>query len=107
MVQHAGKSVRVALRILRLHVGSPAVNRDDDSTLAQDRHSVPHGGVGDSVLFGEASFAGKLGRDLALGDPTLDVVRNLNIGIFRTKGINRTSSHAVTIRCSLSCCNVS
>ena len=82
------------------------MNRDDDSAVAQQCHRVPHGGVGDPVLFGKAPLTGELRRDLALCDPSLDVVRDLNIGIFRPKGINRTMSHITTIGCSLSCDNV-
>ena len=70
--------------------------------LTQDRHRVPHGGVGDLVLFGETPLAGELQLDLALGDPPLDVVRDLNIGIFSPKGINRTSGHMINLGCSLS-----
>ena len=76
---------------------------DDDSALAQQRHRVPHGGVRDSVFFGEAPLAGKFPRDLALGDPPLDVLRYLDIGIFSPKGINRTRGHKINIGCSLSC----
>ena len=79
------------------------MHRDDDASLAQHRHRVPDGGVGDLVLFGEAPLAGELQLDLALGDPPLDVVRDLDIGIFSTKGINRTSGHMINLGCSLSC----
>ena len=63
---------------------------------------MPHGGVRDPVLFGEAPLAGQLRCDLTLGDSPLDIVRNLNIGIFSTKRINRTSGHMINIGCSLS-----
>ena len=83
--------------------GSPAVDGDDDSALAQQRHCVPHRGVRDPVFLGEAPLAGEFPRDLALGDPPLDVVRYLNVGIFSSKGINRTRGHKINIGCSLSC----
>ena len=89
------------------HEGSPAVDGDDDSALAQQRHCVPDGGVRDSVFLGEAPLAGEFPRDLALGDPPLDVVRYLNVGIFSSKGINRTRGHKINIGCSLSCQNTS
>ena len=79
------------------------MHRDDDASLAQDRHRVPHGGIGDLVLFGEAALAGELQLDLALGDPSLDVVRYLDIGVFSPIGINRTSRHMINLGCSLSC----
>jgi hypothetical protein len=69
------------------------MDRDDNPAVAQYRHGVPNGGVGDSVFLGKAPLAGKLRRDLALFDPPLDVVRHLHIGIFRPKGIDRTSAH--------------
>ena len=50
---------------------------------------------------------GSFARDLALGDPPLDVVRYLDIGIFSPKGINRTSGHKINLGCSLSCQNTS
>ena len=56
---------------------------------------MPHGGVRHPVLFGETPLAGELGCDLALGDPPLDVVRNLDIGILSPKGINRPSRHMI------------
>ena len=90
---------------LRLHVGAPAVNGDDAPAFAQYRHGMPHRGVGDAVLFCEAPLAWELRRDLTLCDPPLNIVRYLDIGIFRPKGINRTSRHMITIRCSLSCQN--
>ena len=94
-----------ASRLPRGHEGSPAVHGDDDASLAQDRHRVAHGGVGDLVLFGETALAGELQLDLTLGDPPLDIVRDLDIGIFSTKGINRTSGHMINLGCSLSCRN--
>ena len=84
------------------HEGSPAVHRDDDPPVAQHRHRVPNRGVGDLVLIGEATFARELQLDLALGDPPLDVVRDLDIGIFSPIRINRTSSHKINLGCSLS-----
>lgn len=78
---------------------------DDDSTLSQQRHCVPHRGVCDSVFLGEAPLAGEFARDLALGDPPVDVVRHLDIGIFGPKGINRTCGHKINIECLLSCKN--
>jgi hypothetical protein len=102
----ADDAARTALGLLWLDVRPPAVNRDDNLAVAQYRHGVPHGGVGDSVLLGETALAGKLRRDLALFDPPLNVVRNLYIGIFRPKGIDRTSAHTGTLGCSLSCDNV-
>jgi hypothetical protein len=63
---------------------------------------VPDGGVRDPVFFGEAPLAGELPRDLAFGDPPLDVVRYLDIGVFSPKGINRTRGHKINIGCSLS-----
>ena len=89
----------------RSYEGSPAVHGDDDASLAQDRHRVAHGGVGDLVLFGETALAGELQLDLALGDPPLDVVRDLDVGVFSPIGINRTSGHMINLRCSLSCKN--
>jgi hypothetical protein len=89
----AADAVRTALGLLWLDVRSAAVDRDDNLAVAQYRHGVPHGGVGDPVLLGEAPLAGEFRRDLALFDPSLDVVRNLDIGIFRSKGIDRTSAH--------------
>jgi len=89
----------------RCHEGSPAVDGDDDSALAQQRHRMPHGGVRDPVFLGEAPLAGKFPRDLALGDPPLDVRRYLDIGIFSPKGINRTRGHKINIGCSVSCKN--
>jgi hypothetical protein len=89
------------------HEGAPAVNGDDDSSLAQQCHCVPHGGVCDPVFLGEAPLAGEFPRDLALGDPPLDVVRYLDIGIFGPKGINRTRGHKINLGCSLSCQNTS
>ena len=91
-----------APRLPRGHESSPAVHGDDDASLAQDRHRVPHGGVGDLVLFGEAALAGKLQFDLALGDPPLDIVCDLDIGVFSPIGINRTSRHMINLGCSLS-----
>ena len=41
----------------------------------------------------------------ALGDPPLDVVRDLDIGVFSPIGINRTSRHMINLGCSLSCRN--
>jgi hypothetical protein len=79
---------------------------DDDPALAQYCHRVPHGGVRDPVLVGETPLAGELGCDLALGDPPLDIVCDLDIGILSPKGINRTSGHVITIGCSLSCKNI-
>jgi len=78
------------------------VHRDDDPSFTQQRHRVPHGGVGDSVLLGETPLAGELQLDLALSDPPLDIVRDLDVGVFSPKGINRTSSHMINIGCSLS-----
>jgi len=78
------------------------VHRDDDPSLTQHRHRVPHRGVGDLVLFGETPLAGELQLDLALSDPPLDIVRDLDVGVFSPKGINRTSSHMINIGCSLS-----
>jgi hypothetical protein len=63
---------------------------------------VPDGGVGDLVLLGETPLAGELQLDLALGDPPLDVVRDLDIGVFSPIGINRTSRHMINLGCSLS-----
>jgi hypothetical protein len=91
--------------LTRCHERSSAVHRDDDPSFTQQCHRVPHGGVRNPVLFGEAPLAGQLRRDLALNDPPLDIVRNLNIGIFSPKGINRTSRHMINIGCSLSCQN--
>ena len=82
------------------------MNCDDDPALTKQSHGVPHSGVGDAVLFGEAPLAGELRRDLTGRDPPLDIVRNLHIGIFRPKRINRTSAHTGTLECSLSCGNV-
>jgi hypothetical protein len=101
----ADDAVQIPLGLLWLDVRPAAMDRDNNLAVAQYRHGVPHGGVGDSVLFGKAPLAGELRRDLALGDPPLDVVRNLHIGIFRPKGIDRTSAHTSTIGCSLSCDN--
>ena len=84
------------------HERSPAVHGDDDASLAQDRHRVAHGGVGDLVLFGEAALAGELQLDLTLGDPPLDIVRDLDIGIFSPIRINRTRRHMINLGCSLS-----
>jgi hypothetical protein len=81
------------------------VHSNDDPSVTQYGHSVPDGAVGNSVLFGEAPLAGKLHRDLAIGDPPLDVVRNLDIRIFSPKGINGTSCHIINIDGSLSCRN--
>ena len=78
------------------------MHRDDDASLAQDRHRVPDGGVGDLVLFGEAPLAGELQLDLAPGDPPLDVVCDLDVGVFSPIGINRTSRHMINLGCSLS-----
>ena len=78
------------------------MDRDDQPSVAQNRHRVPDGGVGDLVLLGEAALAGELQLDLALGDPALDVVRDLNIGIFSPIGINRTRGHMINLGCSLS-----
>ena len=75
---------------------------DDDSSLAQQRHGVPHSGVRDPVFLGEAPLAGEFARDLALGDPPLYVVRYLDIGVFSPKGINRTRGHKINLECSLS-----
>jgi len=58
---------------------------------------VPHSGVRDPVLVRETPLARELGCDLALVDPPLNIVRNLNIGILNPKGINRTSCHTITI----------
>ena len=88
--------------LARSHEGSPAVHRDDDASVAQHRHGVPHGGVGDLVLFGETPLARELQLDLALGDPSLNIVRNLKIGVFSPKGINRTSRHMINLGCSVS-----
>jgi hypothetical protein len=104
--RETSKLLGIVSGLLRLHIGPPAVNRNDDRAFSKDRHRVPHRGVGNPVLVSKAPFAGELRRDLALGDPSLYVVRHLDIGIFRTKRINRTSSHRVTIECSLSCANV-
>jgi hypothetical protein len=87
--------------------GAPAVDGDDDPALAQQRHCVPDGGVGDPVFLGEAPLAGEFPRDLALGDPPLHVVRDLDIGIFSPKGINRTRGHKINLGCSPSCQNTS
>jgi hypothetical protein len=100
-------SVRTFTGLMRVHVGAAAVNGDDDPAFAQYRHGMPHRGVGDAVLFGEAPLAGELRRDLTLCDPPLDIVRNLHIGIFRPKGIDRTSAHMGTLECSVSYDNVS
>ena len=81
------------------------MDRNDDSSLAQQCHRVPHGGVRDPVLIGEAPLTGKLARDLTLGDPPLHVVRNLDVGICSPKRINRTRGHKINIGCSLSCKN--
>ena len=78
------------------------MHRDDDPPVPQYRHRVPHGGVGDLVLLGEAALAGELQFDLAPGDPPLNVVRDLNIGIFSPVGINRASGHMINLECSLS-----
>jgi hypothetical protein len=78
------------------------MHRDDDPSLTKYRHRVPDSGVRDPVLFGEASLTRELHRDLALSDPPLDIVRNLNIGIFSPKGINRTSGHMINLGCSMS-----
>ena len=78
------------------------MHRNDDSSLAQQRHRVPDGGVSDLVLFGEAPLTGQLRRDLAFSDTPLDIIRDLNIGIFSPKGINRTSGHMINLGCSLS-----
>ena len=75
---------------------------DDDASLTQDRHGVPDGGVGDLVLLGEAALAGELQLDLAVGDPPLDIARDLDIGVFSPIGINRTSRHMINLGCSLS-----
>jgi hypothetical protein len=77
--------------------------RDDDPSLTKYRHRVPDGGIRNPVLFGEAPLTGELHLDLALGDPPLDIVRHLNIGIFSPKGINRTSGHMINLGCSVSC----
>jgi hypothetical protein len=81
------------LGLLWLDVRPAAMDCDDNLAVAQYRHGVPHGGVGNSVLLGKAPLAGKLRRNLALCDPPLNIVRNLHIGIFRPKGIDRTSAH--------------
>jgi hypothetical protein len=96
-------SGRCAPGTARCDEGSPAMRRDDDPALAQYCHRVPDRGVGDPVFVGEAPLAGELGCDLALGDPSLDIVSDLDIGILSPKGINRTSRHTITIGCSLSC----
>ena len=88
--------------LARCHEGSPAVHCDDDPSLTQHRHRVPHGGVRDFVLFGETPLAGELQLDLALPDPPLDIVRDLDIGVFSPIGINRTSGHMINLGCSLS-----
>ena len=47
-----------------------------------------------------------LGEGLRLfGDPPLDIVRDLDIGVFSPIGINRTSRHMINLGCSLSCRN--
>jgi hypothetical protein len=79
------------------------MHRDDDPSLTQHRHRVPHGGVRDPVLFGKAPLTWELHRDLALSDPPLDIVRDLTIGIFSPKGIDRTSGHMINLGCSVSC----
>ena len=84
--------MRIALGLLWLDVRPTAMDRDDNLAVAQYRHGVPHGGVGDAVLFGEAPLAAELRRDLTRRDPPVDIVRNLRIGIFRRKRINRTSA---------------
>lgn len=62
--------------------------------------------IGHPVLFGDAPFAGELRRNVPFRDPSLDAVRNLDIGVFRPKGINGTSSQRETIGCSLRYDNV-
>lgn len=99
--------VRAVTVPLRIHVGAPAVDGDDDPALAQYRHGMPHRSVGDAVFFGEAPLAGEFRRDLTFCDPPLHIVRYLHIGIFRPKGIDRTSAHMGTLECSVSCDNVS
>jgi hypothetical protein len=58
---------------------------------------MPHSGVCHPVLFGETPLARELGCDLTLGDPPLDIVRDLDIGILSPKRINRPSRHMITI----------
>lgn len=98
--------IRRAPRLTRRHERSPAVDGDNDPPVTQYRHGVPDSAVGNSVLFGEAPLAAKLHRDLAIGDPPLDVVRNLDIRIFGPKRINGTSCHTINIDRSLSCRNL-
>jgi hypothetical protein len=74
-----------------------------DPPLTQHRHRMPDGGVRHPVLVGKTPLAGKLRGDLALADPPLNVVRNLDIGVLSPKRINRPSRHMITIGCSLSC----
>lgn len=87
----------------RCHEGATAMRGDNDPTLSQHRHRVPDGGVRDTVFVGEAPLTRELRCNLALGNPPLDIVRNLDIGIFSPKRIDRTSRHTITIECSLSC----
>src|SRR5690348_17180883 len=94
-----------ASRLPRGHESSPAVHGEAEASLAQARQRVAQGGVGDLVLVGETALAGEVQLDLTLGDPPLDIVRDLDIGIFSTKGINRTSGHMINLGWSLSCRN--
>jgi hypothetical protein len=79
------------------------VRREYDPPLTQHRHRMPDGGVRHPVLVGKTPLAGKLRGDLALADPPLNIVRNLDIGVLSPKRINRPSRHMITIGCSLSC----
>ena len=77
----------------------------DDPALAQNRHRVPDSGVRDPVFVGEAPLTREFRCDLAFGNPPLDIVGDLDIGVLSPKLINRTSRHTITIGCSLSCKN--
>ena len=57
------------------------MDADDQVAVAEDRHGVPDGDVGDAELFGQGAFAGQLDRVLAGGDAGGDGVGDLLVGV--------------------------
>jgi len=92
--------------LMRLDERPPAVDGDDHPTLAEYLHSTADGRVSHSIVFREAALTRELRCDLAFGDPALYVVSYLDIGVFRTIGINWPGNHKITIECLLTCVNV-
>jgi hypothetical protein len=82
-----------------------ALAGDDQASLTEYLHRVPHGLVGNAVLLREGTFGGQLVLDLADLDPGRDVIGDLDVGEVGTQRVYHR--HGDQRRRTASCLNLS